>query len=131
MRLSCISLFSMGPKLDNFCEKKFTFGSSFLPHSKILVALLIAFTATEGFCKRLYWQHPKRTKKRYWPHVSLFFRHEYEIFKTAKLHSRTISVFMSKSLVYFSAPPHFRLVPLPFVCCSDGTGFTPYNLQKT
>ena len=30
--LSCISVFSTGPKLDNFCAKKFTFGS--LPSAK-------------------------------------------------------------------------------------------------
>ena len=39
--------------------------------------------ATDGFFKRLYGPHTKRTKKRCWRYVSLFFRHEYEIFKIA------------------------------------------------
>ena len=46
---SCISLFDKGPKFDNFSAKKFTFGSSPLPLSKILVALLVAFIAATDF----------------------------------------------------------------------------------
>ena len=81
IRLSCNNLFSMGPKLDNFCGKKVTHG--FIPLIKILVALLVASTATDGFFKRLYGPHTKRAKKRCWRYVSLFFRHEFEIFKIA------------------------------------------------
>ena len=44
IRLSCISLLSLEPKLDDICAKKFTFGSSPLSLSKILFALLVAFT---------------------------------------------------------------------------------------
>ena len=32
IRLSCTDFFSKGPKLDNFCAKKFTFGSGSNPH---------------------------------------------------------------------------------------------------
>ena len=74
MCLSCNSLFSMGPKLDNFCGKNLLMA---------LIALLLASTATDGFFKRLYGPHTKRAKKRCWRYVSLFFRHEYEIFKIA------------------------------------------------
>ena len=42
IRLSCIGLFSTGPKLDNFCTKKFTLGSNPLSLNKILAALLVA-----------------------------------------------------------------------------------------
>ena len=42
IRLSCIGLFSTGPKLDNFCTKKITLGSNLLSLNKILVALLVA-----------------------------------------------------------------------------------------
>ena len=43
------SLFSTGSKLDNFFAKNFTFGSSSLPLSKTLVALLVAFAAADRF----------------------------------------------------------------------------------
>ena len=49
IRLSSISLFSTGPKLDSFCAKKFTFGSSPLALTKTLVALLVAFTTADKF----------------------------------------------------------------------------------
>ena len=52
--MSCISLFDTGPKLDNFCAKDFTFGSSPFPLSEILVAFLVAFTAADRFFKRLF-----------------------------------------------------------------------------
>ena len=81
MHLSCISLFSTGSKLDNFCGKKIYFWFKPPPFSKILVALLVAFTATDGFFKRLYGPHAKRAKKRCWPYASLFGKHEYEIVK--------------------------------------------------
>ena len=54
IRLSCISLFSTWPELNNFCAKKFTFSSSLLSLSKILVACLIAFIPADRFFKRLY-----------------------------------------------------------------------------
>ena len=44
IRLGCISLFSTQPKLDNFCAKMFTFGSSSSPLIKILVERLVACT---------------------------------------------------------------------------------------
>ena len=43
IRLSCISLFRTGSKLDNFCAKKIL----------LLVTLLVVFTAADGFFKRL------------------------------------------------------------------------------
>ena len=43
--LSCIGLFGTEFKVDNFGVKKFTFGSSLLPLSKILVTLLVAFNS--------------------------------------------------------------------------------------
>ena len=42
IRLSCIGLFSTGPKLDNFCTKKSTLDSNPLSLNKILAALLVA-----------------------------------------------------------------------------------------
>ena len=48
-RLSCNGLFSTGPKLDNFCVKTFTFGSSPLSLSKTLVVLLVAFAPADKF----------------------------------------------------------------------------------
>ena len=47
IRLSCISLFSTGPKLYNFCAKEINFWFKPLPLSKIVVALLVAFTAAD------------------------------------------------------------------------------------
>ena len=46
-RLSRNGLFSTGPKLNNFCAKTFTFGSSLLSLSKTLVSLLVAFTPAD------------------------------------------------------------------------------------
>ena len=56
-RLSCNGLFSTESKLDNFCSKTFTFGSSPLSFSKTLVALLVPFTPADIFFKRLYRLH--------------------------------------------------------------------------
>ena len=50
-RLICISLFCTGSKLDRFCSKKFYFGSNPLVLIKILIALLVAFTAADRFFK--------------------------------------------------------------------------------
>ena len=80
IRLSCSSLFSLGPKVDNFCGKNLLM--ALFPY-QILVALLVASTVTDGFFERLYGPHTKRAKKRCWRYVSLFFRHEYKIFKIA------------------------------------------------
>ena len=52
--LSCIGLFSTGPKLDKFCSKKFSLGASPFPLSKILVVLLVPFTVADRFLKQLY-----------------------------------------------------------------------------
>ena len=52
--LSCIGLFSTGPKVDKFCAKKFTLGASPLPLSKFLVVLLVPFTAADRFFKQLH-----------------------------------------------------------------------------
>ena len=49
--LSCIGWFSTGPKLDKFCAKKIYFGCNPLPLSKILVVLLVPFTAADRFFK--------------------------------------------------------------------------------
>ena len=72
IRLSCISLFSTELKSANFLQKKVTFGSSYHLLSKILMALLVAFTAADRFFKRLYWPDMKRAKKRCGPYKSLF-----------------------------------------------------------
>ena len=72
IRLSCISLLSTGPKLDSFVQKKFTFGSSLLIPNKILVVLLVAFTAADRFFKRLYGPDTKRAKKCSRPYTSFF-----------------------------------------------------------
>ena len=70
--LSGISLFSTGPKLENFWAKNFAFGSNPLPLSKIQVALLVAFTAADRFFERLCGPHTKGAKKRCGPYASLF-----------------------------------------------------------
>ena len=82
IRLSCNSLFSLGPKLDNFRGKNLLMAQFPLSKSwlRFWSHLLLA---TDGFFMRLYGPHTKRTKKRCWRYVSLFFRHEYEIFKIA------------------------------------------------
>ena len=49
IRLSCISLFSTGPKIDNFSAKKCLLAQALLPLSKILIALLVAFTTVADF----------------------------------------------------------------------------------
>ena len=53
-RLSGNGLFNTGPKLDNFCAKTFTFGSSPLSLCKTVVALLAAFTPANKIFKQLY-----------------------------------------------------------------------------
>ena len=45
-RLSCISLYSTGPKSDNFGAKK---TKKLIPHRKILIPFLVAFTALDRF----------------------------------------------------------------------------------
>ena len=68
--------------------------------------------------------------ERYRPYRSLFFRHEYRIFKIAhnlKPHNIGKLVFICKSLFYFSAPPHFRLVPPHFVCSGDSTAILAFR----
>ena len=61
-----------GHKLDNFCAKKFTFGSNPLPLSKILVALLVAIAVADRFLRHLSGPDTKRSKKRYRPYTSRF-----------------------------------------------------------
>ena len=63
----------------------------------------------------------KRAKKRCQPYASLFSDLNTKIFKLRIIRSRKISVFMWKSLVYFSAPTHFGVVFPHFVCSGDGT----------
>ena len=73
IRLGCIGLFSTGPKLNNFWEKNFAVGSRSLPHSKILVELLlVAFTAADRFFKRFFEPRTKRVEKHCRPYASLF-----------------------------------------------------------
>ena len=85
-----------------FVQKNFTFGLNPLPLSRILVALLVAFTAAERFFERLYGTHKKRCRLS----ASLFFSDmNTKFFKYRVISSRKISVFMWKSLVYFSAHP--------------------------
>ena len=61
MRLSCISLFSTGPKLDNFCGKKFTLGLSPLPlsHRRSQDFWLGGAQTTN----HMQWRHQKFSKK--------------------------------------------------------------------
>ena len=104
IRLSCISLFSTGPKLDNFCAKKFHFGLIHLPLSQILVALLVAFTAADRLFKQLYGPDTKRVETL--PVLYDFFSDiNAKLLKFRIICSREISVFMCKSSVYCSAPP--------------------------
>ena len=53
-----------------------------------------------------------------------FFRHEYRIFETARICSRTRSEdqFLFAEVQFILVPPHFRLVPPHFVLSGDGTG---------
>ena len=53
-RLSCISLFSTGPKSANFCAKKILLLFLISSLSKILVACRVAFTVIDRFFKRLW-----------------------------------------------------------------------------
>ena len=99
IRLSCISLFSKEPKLDNFlCKKNVLLVHA--PPRKVLVALLVAFTTADRFFKRLYGPHTNELRNA----ASLFLRHECKISKIAHISSRKISFFLCKSSVYFSAP---------------------------
>ena len=70
--LSCISLFSTGPKSDKFCSKNFTFGSSPLSLSRILVALLVVISAADRIFKQLNGLDTKQVKKHCRPYTSLF-----------------------------------------------------------
>ena len=116
IRLSSISLFSTGTKLDSFCakNKNKTFDSSPFPLSKILVALLIAFSAADKFFKRLYGPHTKRAKTRSRPYTSLFFKHECKIFKWRIIRSRKIiiSFDVQKFAPFLCPSPTFGLCPL-------------------
>ena len=81
MRLSCNSLFSMGPKLDNFCGKKLLM--ALFPLSKFWLRfwshLLLLTDFSSDYVSRI------RSELRNAAGVMcLFFcRHEYEIFKIA------------------------------------------------
>ena len=55
IRLSCSSLVSTGPKLDNFCRKEINFWLKPLPLSKILVALLVTFWLQTDFSSHYEW----------------------------------------------------------------------------
>ena len=107
IRLSYINLFSTGPKLDYFLAKKMHWFKPPTSLSKILVALLVAFTAADRFFKRLYRPHTKRVKKRCRPYKSLFLDMNTKFLKYRKIWSRKILVFMFKSSVYSSAPITF------------------------
>ena len=101
--LSCISLFRTGPELDKFCAKTFTFGSTFLSLNEILVAVLLAITAADRFFKRLCGSDTKRETL---PVLHVCFLDMIAtLLKVRIICSRKISVFMSKSSVYFSAHP--------------------------
>ena len=119
---------AQGLTYTTFVQEKFTFGICTLPRSKILVALLVTFTAADKFFKWLHGPHTKRANKRCWAYSSIFSNKTSKFWKwriicSHKISSRKISVFMCKSSVYFSAPPpHFWLVPPHFVCSGDGTG---------
>ena len=71
---------------------------------KIMVALVIAITATDRFCERLYGPHKKRAKDCCRPYASLFSDLNTKFLKLRINRSRKTSVFMWKSAVYFNAP---------------------------
>ena len=123
--LGCIGLFSTGPKLNNFWEKTFAVGSSSLPHSKILVELLlVTFTAADWFFKQFFEPRTKRVKKHCRPYASLFSDIvNIKFFEIAHNLEPQNIVFMLKSFIYFR-DPHFRLEPPHVVCSGDGTMFS-------
>ena len=121
IRLSCISLFSMGPKLDNFWRKKIAFGSSSVPLNKILV--LLAFTTANRFFKRLYEPGSKRAKKRCRPYTSFFSDMNAKLLKLRIICSCEISVFfVQKFSLFWCLPPFLVSAPPYFGCSGDGTG---------
>ena len=74
-RLSCIGLYSMGPKLDNFCAKNIYLW--FKPPSLLTKNPCCAFgclPATDRFFKRLYGPPTKRANKRCRVFTSFFQR---------------------------------------------------------
>ena len=101
-------------------QKKFTFVSSPFPLSKILVALLVAFTAAERFFMQLYGLQTKRANKRCRAYTTLFSNMNTKLLKLRIICSCKLSVFYAK-VQSTLVPPHFRLVPSHFACSSDGT----------
>ena len=83
MYLSCITLLSMGPKLDKFVQKEFNFGSSPLPLIKSLVALLVAFTVAEQTFQAIIWAGYKTILETIPALYISFFRYEYRVVKAA------------------------------------------------
>ena len=82
IRLSCIGLFSTGPKLDNFCAKKFSFGSI---HSVFANSWLRFWS--HSLLKTDFSSDCKGRKQNELViaagHIRLLFQHEYKIFKIA------------------------------------------------
>ena len=98
--MSWISLFSTRPKLDNFCAKKYYFW--FISFSKILVASPVAFTNAESF-QAIVGRRQNELRKAVGL-IGLFSHMKTEFLKSCIICSRTISVFVCKISVYFSAP---------------------------
>ena len=98
--LSCIGLFSLGHKLDNFVEKNYFWFKPLLL-SIILVPLLVDFTSADRFFKRLFGLRNKRCRR----YTSLFSNMNAKFSKECIICSRKILVFMCQSSLYFSAPP--------------------------
>ena len=76
--------------------KIFSFGSSSLPLSEILVALLVVFIAADRFFKRLFGPHAKRAKKRCRPYPSLFSDLNTKFSKKHILEPQNISFYSEK-----------------------------------
>ena len=102
MRLSCISLFNTGPKLDNWFKP---------PLIQILIPLLVAFTVADKFFKRLYGPDTKRAKQRCLIYTSLLSDMEAKLLKYRIICGHKISVFICKNSVYFSALPFSASAP--------------------
>ena len=92
--------------------------------------LLVAFTVADTFFKRLYGPDTTRAKKRYRLYTSFFSDMNKKLLKQRMICSREISVLMCKSSVYFSAPPHFLLVPPQFGGSGDGNELFPLTSYR-
>ena len=110
LRLSCIGLFSTAPKLDNFCAKKTTFGSSFLS-AKSWLRFWSHLLMQRDFSSNYMGGRRKRANKRCRAYTSLFSNMLKNFLKKRIICSHKISLFMFKNSVYFSASPFLAGAP--------------------